>query len=480
MIRTTFITSARFTLAASAVALLFPATRSEAQNSLPSAGSSADGYADTRYSADQLDNLVSAVALYPDALLAQVLVAATFPDQVEDAAVWVRAHGTDGIDDQYWDISVKSVAHYPSALNMLADKLDWTATLGRAYAYQSADVMLAVQRLRGMAAEQGNLESSAQQRVVRENNYFIIAPANPRVIYVPVYDPILVYTRPIFALNLSSRYWSFGVGFPIGGWLSYDLDWGRRAVYYNGWEPRYYGLGGGWRGNARPYVNITNVYVNPRYRTVYVNRSTWNRGIDYRNVDRYARIHPDAWFDRNRSSYGERRDRNRDSGNGRNDDNRGRTGTNGRGFNDNAVDTRRAQPRSAQGVATPEGYRRPTIARVERGRPVNTAADAGGGTVRVNAASPTIGSQRGERGGANANGSRSFPSASEPVARPRTDVRQRAEPQRAAAQRAEPQRAPTQRAEPQRAPTQRAEPQRAPAQRAEPQRTAKKRPPGSN
>ncbi len=457
MIRTPFITFARFALTAVAIALLIPGATSEAQNPLPSAGSSTDGYSDARYSADQLDNLLSPVALYPDALLAQVLVAATFPDQVEDAASWVRAHGTDGIDDQPWDVSVKSVAHYPSALNMLDDKLDWTATLGRAYAYQSADVMLAVQRLRAMAAEQGNLVSSSQQRVVREENFYIIAPANPRVIYVPVYDPILVYTRPIFSVNTYSRYWSFGVGFPIGGWLSYDLDWGRRAVYYHGWEPRYYGLGGGWRSYSRPYVNITNVYVNSRYRTVYVNRNTWNRGIDYRNVDRYSRIHPDAWFDRNRSAYGDWRTRNAG-----NNDGRGRSGTNGRGFDDNVDNVRRAQPRDGQAVATPEGYRRPTIARVERARSGDGAASAGRSAAREadrdNVASPALGSLRGERGGNQASGNRSFPSAPARVARPRFDVPQRAEPNRA--------------------PAQRAEPQRAPAQRAEPARTAKKRPPG--
>ncbi|MBL0172074.1 MAG: DUF3300 domain-containing protein [Gemmatimonadaceae bacterium] len=120
-----------------------------------------------RYSANQLDNLVGPIALYPDALLAQVLVAATFPDQVEAAARYVRANGTSGIDEQPWDVSVRSVAHYASALNMMDEKSDWTATLGRAYANQSSDVMAAVQRMRAMAAEQGNLLSTPQQVVAR-------------------------------------------------------------------------------------------------------------------------------------------------------------------------------------------------------------------------------------------------------------------------------------------------------------------------
>jgi len=261
-----------------------------------------------RYSSNQLDNLVGPIALYPDALLAQVLVAATFPDQVEDAARWVRINGTSGIDDQNWDVSVKSVAHYPSALNMMADKSDWTATLGRAYAYQSSEVMAAVQRMRGLASNRGNLMSTPQQQVIADNGNYAIVPAEPRVIYVPVYDPYVIYTQPVFNGGYSSRFWSFGVGFPIGGWLTYDLDWRRRSVYYNGWNDSYFGYGGGWRARARPYVQITNIYVSPRYSKVYVNRDfnrDWDRHpVNYRNVDRYAvGVHRDTYFDPNHAQY---------------------------------------------------------------------------------------------------------------------------------------------------------------------------------
>jgi hypothetical protein len=249
-----------------------------------------------RYSAEQLDNLISPVALYPDALLAQVLVASTFPDQIEVAADWVRLNGTSGLDDMPWDVSVKAVAHYPSVINMMADKADWTATLGRAYAYQSSDVMLATQRMRALADKHGNLISNEQQQVVRESNNYVIVPAQPQVIYVPVYDPFVVYSRPIFHTVFSSRYWSFGVGFPIGSWLNYDLDWGRHVVYYNGWNRAYFSYGGGWRARSFPFVRITNVYVNPRYRYVYVNRYVDRWVIDYRNVDRYPRVHGDVYF----------------------------------------------------------------------------------------------------------------------------------------------------------------------------------------
>ena len=304
---------------------------------------------DVEHFADnQLDNLVGPIALYPDALLAQVLVAATFPDQVEDAARWVREHGTAGIDEQPWDVSVKSVAHYQSALNMMADKGDWTATLGRAYAYQSSDVMAAVQRMRRLADTQGNLVSNAQQQVVRESNSYVIVPAQPRVIYVPVYDPIVVYTRPIFTVGFSSRYWSYGVGFPIGGWLNYDLDWGRRAVYYNGWDDVYVGYGGGWRARSRPFIQVTNIYVSPRYRDVYVNRNVVYRTVNYRNVDRYAGYHRDVRFDSrrdgNREAYRDGYRDGRDNGRGRDV------------VEDNRVG-RSAQPRSQGGSASPDGYR---------------------------------------------------------------------------------------------------------------------------
>lgn len=322
------------TTVALSLALLLPAQplRAQADSIL---GSNA---AIQRYTDKQLENLVSPIALYPDALLAQVLVAATFPDQVEEAARFVRANGTDLIDEQEWDVSVKSVAHYPSALNMMADKADWMATLGRAYAFQSSDVMAAVQRMRRMAAEHGNLVSTPQQQVVREENNYVIVPAQPQVIYVPVYDPVVVYTRPIFSVGFNTAFWSFGVGFPIGSWLSYDCDWRGRRVYYNGWHDRYFGWGGGWRARSRPFIHITHIYVSPRFQTVYVNRNVVRRHIDYRNVDRYGRVHRDTYFGDGRGYS--RDDRRRDHDRGGHDI------------------VRTAQPRDRQGTATPDGYRR--------------------------------------------------------------------------------------------------------------------------
>src|SRR5580658_9987616 len=112
------------------------------------------------FSPDQLDNLLAPIALYPDPLLAQVLLAATFPDQVAEAARFCRGGANpDDIDTQPWDVSVKAVAHYPTVIYM-ADNLDWTTALGQAYINQSADVMAAVQRLRQEARDAGNLATT--------------------------------------------------------------------------------------------------------------------------------------------------------------------------------------------------------------------------------------------------------------------------------------------------------------------------------
>src|SRR5271154_7277531 len=113
------------------------------------------------YSAADLDNLLAPIALYPDPLLAQVLVAATFDDQIQDASQLLSA-GAVAVDDQPWDDSVKAVAHYPKVLFTLAAQPDWTTALGQAYVAQSTDVMNSIQRLRAMASAQGNLVSTQQ------------------------------------------------------------------------------------------------------------------------------------------------------------------------------------------------------------------------------------------------------------------------------------------------------------------------------
>lgn len=238
------------------------------------------------YSPEEMDNLVAPVALYPDALLAQILVAATFPDQIALAHQYVRERGARNIEDQGWDISVKAVAYYPPVLNMLATQEDWSVALGQAYAAQSAEVMDAVQRMREMAREQGNLVSTREQTVTEDRGRIVVVPANPQVIYVPTYDPAIVYVRPIWSFGFHTGYFSFGLGFPIGSWLAYEPDWwgnyGRR-VYYHGW------YGDGWRYYARRHFAILPVYERPRYSMVNFNINIFSRRVNYFNLDRRHR-----------------------------------------------------------------------------------------------------------------------------------------------------------------------------------------------
>jgi hypothetical protein len=252
------------------------------------------------YSPDQLDNLLSPIALYPDPLLAQVFVAATFPDQVEEAARFVRAYGANGVDSQNWDVSVRSVAHYPTVIGMMADKIDWTTSLGQAYVNQSTDVAGSVQRLRHMARSAGNLATSPQQEVIEHDNYIAITPYQPEYIYVPVYDPaICYYRRPYWGPAIT-----FGVGYPIGAWLNLDFRWGFGGgwggVYYTGWRREGWGNGCwncGWIGRSYNRVNVrNNVYVNNRYTNITVNRTVINRTVNVNNINRYNSIHKNVTY----------------------------------------------------------------------------------------------------------------------------------------------------------------------------------------
>lgn len=240
------------------------------------------------YTPDQLDNLLAPIALYPDPLLAQVLPAATFVDQIDEAARWVRANGEDGVDDQEWDVSVKAVAHYTSVLNMMDENLDWTTAVGQAYVYQSSDVMASIQRLRIMAYAQGNLVSNSEWQVVDQDGYIQIWPAAPQYIYVPIYDPTVVYFQPAYAADAIS----FSTGFIIGAWLNRDCDWRNHRIFYTGWR------GSGWVSRSRPYVHVTNVYVNNHYTSVTVNRTVMNRTVNVSNLDSYNGVHRNVAYAR--------------------------------------------------------------------------------------------------------------------------------------------------------------------------------------
>jgi hypothetical protein len=225
-------------------------------------------------SADELQQLLAPIALYPDSLVAQILGAATFPDQIAAAAGWLQQNsalkGTSlmqAVDGQPWDPSVKALTQFPSVLDNLAKNLSWTSAMGEAYHTQAADVMSAVQVLRAKAKAAGNLKSGSQITIVQESpQVIVIQPANPQVVYVPVYNPTVVYGYPyvtpayVAPPVAATAVVAFGVGIAVGammsnsccawGYSSWNCGWhGTTTVVYHGgayygnnaWHGGYYG-----------------------------------------------------------------------------------------------------------------------------------------------------------------------------------------------------------------------------------------------
>jgi len=154
--------------------------------------------------ASELQSLVAPIALYPDSLVAQILTASTFPDQVAIASYWLEQNTSltgsalmQAVDKQSWDPSVKALTQFPSVLDNLAKNLSWASSLGEAYHNQQADVMTAIQTLRAQAKAKGTLKSSSQITVVQQSpQVIVIQPTNPQIVYVPEYNPAIVYGTP--------------------------------------------------------------------------------------------------------------------------------------------------------------------------------------------------------------------------------------------------------------------------------------------
>lgn len=188
---------------------------------------------------DQLEQLLGPIALYPDALVSQVLPASTYPDEVVSAEAWLQtnpAPSQESINLGPWEPSVKVLLHYPAVLQMMADSADWTQALGTAFAYQPQDVMTGIQDLRQKAIAAGTLYSTPEQQVQITDNIVYILPAQQQTLYVPAYDPTVVYVRGAPRSSLS-----FVLSYAIGGWLDNDCDWDDRVVI----------VGGGWHWGWR-------------------------------------------------------------------------------------------------------------------------------------------------------------------------------------------------------------------------------------
>jgi len=220
--------------------------------------------------ANELQQLAAPIALYPDALVAQILGAATFPDQIASAGMWLEQNPTltgqallQAVNAQSWEPSVKALTQFPTVLTDMAKNLSWTSALGEAYATQAADVMAAVQVLRAKAKAAGNLKSGSQITVVQESpQIIVIQPVNPQVIYVPAYNPAVVYGYPYVvpgystAAVVTTGVIAFGVGIAVGmaisggygwGYSSWNCNWYGGGVYYHGGS--YYG-NSAWHGSS--------------------------------------------------------------------------------------------------------------------------------------------------------------------------------------------------------------------------------------
>jgi hypothetical protein len=235
---------------------------------------------------EELEQLAAPIALYPDALVAQILMASTYPLEIVTATRWVKSNPglkdkalEDALQKETWDPSVKSLAAFPQVLAMMNEKIDWTQKLGDAFLGQQKEVLEAVQRLRAKADAAGNLKSSKEQTVTKETQasttVIKIEPANPQVVYVPTYNPTVVYgTWPYAAYPpyyyyppgyvAGAAFFSFTAGVIVGSALWGGCNWGRGDVNVN--------------VNKYNSFNRTNV-----------SNSNWNhnaehrRGVEYRD-----------------------------------------------------------------------------------------------------------------------------------------------------------------------------------------------------
>ncbi len=257
----------------------------------------------------ELQSLVAPIALYPDALVAQILTASTFPDQVAIAEYWLQQNTSltgsalmQAVDKQSWDPSVKALTQFPSVLANLAHNLTWTSSLGEAFHNQQAEVMTAVQALRAKAQAAGNLKSTPQVTVVQQSpQVIVIQPANPQVVYVPEYNPAVIYGTPYVTPGytagdvVAAGIIGFGAGIAVGammsggccgwGYSSWNCGWHGTAVVYHGGA--YYGNtawhGGYYNGGYHNSYGYNNDYNHNNYNSGYNNKSYAQNGNNYKN-----------------------------------------------------------------------------------------------------------------------------------------------------------------------------------------------------
>jgi len=177
-----------------------PAGQAPAADAAKTGADAAKGAAEAKFDAAHLEQIVAPIALHPDGLLSQILMASTYPLEIVEAARWREKNATlkekaleDALKNQDWDASVKSLCGFPSVLKQMNENLDWTQDLGDAFLGQKTELMDAVQRMRKKAMDAGQLKTTDQQKVSQEGQYIVVQSTNPEVIYVPTYSPTVVY-----------------------------------------------------------------------------------------------------------------------------------------------------------------------------------------------------------------------------------------------------------------------------------------------
>jgi hypothetical protein len=211
-------------------------------------------------SSDELDQLVAPIALYPDALVAQIAAAATYPTEVVEAERWMQQHSdlrgqalAQAVDQQPWDPSVKALTQFASVLASMDKNLSWTSSLGEAYVDEPQSVLDAVQVMRRRAQQAGNLKSTSQETVTNDGETIAIAPADPEVVYVPEYDPWTIYGAPVafypdWAGVPGAFYYGPGIDFGIGIGLFAGFGWG-----FHHWDADWHGHD--FRYDHHPYIS---------------------------------------------------------------------------------------------------------------------------------------------------------------------------------------------------------------------------------
>jgi uncharacterized membrane protein YgcG len=349
---------------------------------------------------EELDQMLAPVALYPDPLLSQVLMAAGYPLEVVEAARWSKANpalkgdaAVAAVKDKGWDASVKSLVAFPDVLAQMDEHLDWTQKIGDAMIGQQADVADSIQRLRALAAKAGNLQTTPQQTVTTtgaaENVQYVIQPASPEIIYVPSYNPSWAYGPWPYPAYPPTYY-------PLAGALARGFAWGlgfaAAGAMFGGWN---------WGGRGNSYVNVnvnravnidnsfnrTNIDAGGRWQ----HNADHRRGVAYRDPavrQRYAQQRPGV---DQREQF------------------RGRLETGNRPASGPQVANRPNAPRPGNGPPARPGAQRPNALNgVNRGQQVNR--EAARGQQQINRAGSHAGNNNGNRpnpgGGGNAGASR--------------------------------------------------------------------------